>query len=160
MKVLLVIGIIGYGLWLISFAAWNAMRCRESRSWPKADIRISRVVVSSRQKFGAGETGPLPVYFPEVEYAYEVGGVSYRSSSIYIDPKGAESYSQTEAEQLAQLVAQKGQCLYDPRLPERSVLISGLSKGKRSHLWALGLGGGLLVIAGSGLLFFLVDWAV
>ncbi len=107
------------------------------------------------RRIDVSEDGMMPVYRPELEIEYEVGGTAYRRWAF-----DSTHMYQTDADACQQMLDQfeTGKtypCWYDPRNAFDVVVV----RGHRWYAWlALMLPASFLAIGGAGLVFTLLTW--
>lgn len=87
-------------------------------------------------------------YIPEISYKYEVDGVIYFGDVVSDDPMMTEFLDEQEVKMCMDNLLKKGLVYFDADNPERSVLILGLSKKRKSHITVLMFVGVLLFTIG------------
>lgn len=133
---------------------WRCVRRAEaSRSWPGVEARILSSRVEVKRESGLDEEygGRITYYYPEVEYEYDVQGVTYRSTKIlFVDV----NYSREEAHATVARYPAGGRAAayVDPANPRTAVLEPGL-EGKRGKYGIAGGVGAALTVAGVAMWF-------
>jgi hypothetical protein len=117
------LGLASVALWLTLSLGSDFYLCLKSLRWPTAHVTITSSDVST----GVSNMGRW--WQPELTYEYEVGGHSYRSTSIrYLMP----AFYHAEGARQIQAAYPKGaqvQAAIDPENPARSVLEPGIPDG-------------------------------
>lgn len=117
------VGLTGLTIWLSLSLAGSLYRCLESLRWPTLPV----TVVSSDVSTGVSNMGRW--WQPELTYEYQVGGQSYRSSSIrYLMPPFYHAEGAREVLG-AYPKGAKVQAAYNPSNPSQSVLEPGIPEG-------------------------------
>jgi hypothetical protein len=107
----------------------RAMRlARESVGWPTVEAQVIRSIVEEQVSTARSPSGVLETivsYFPEVEYEYDVEGITYTSSRILFV---RVNYPKEQAEAVVARYApgSKVTAYVDPRNPRLAVLEPGL----------------------------------
>src|SRR5437868_5552895 len=120
------VGLFGLGIvavWLTAGIGSGFYHCLASLHWPKVSARVT----SSQVNTGTSNIGSW--WAPAVEYQYEVGARSYRSSTIrYLMP---HFYQETPASDVTAPypAGSEVRAAYDPGNPSESVLEPGVPAG-------------------------------
>ncbi len=122
-------GLAAFSVWIIVSVSTHLYFSVVSAHWPKATARvISSGVYANRASVARS-------FSPAVEYEYEVGGATRRSSNIrYLMHTFYDVGSATEV-QLPYPAGRVVSAAYDPQNPNRSVLEPGIPPG----MWTQGL---------------------
>jgi hypothetical protein len=133
---------------------WRCLRKAEaSRSWPGVEARIlsSRVEVQRESGADDGYGGRITYYYPEVEYEYDVQGLTYRSTKILFVKV---NYRREEAQAVVARYPAGGRAVayFDPANPRMAVLEPGL-EGKKGKYAIAGGVGAAFTVAGAAVWF-------
>ncbi|HYP09457.1 MAG TPA: DUF3592 domain-containing protein [Bryobacteraceae bacterium] len=125
----------GAGVLLCGLAVRNAVLGSASQRWPEVRGRVLRSFVL------VGEFEGSETYTPQVEYAYTVQGVTYRSSVLQHGRTGSPNRASAERVIAPYPLGVEVRVYVDPRRPSNAVLIRGTAS---TNIW----------IAAAGLAFF------
>jgi hypothetical protein len=113
---------------LIVAVAWVAMRREQdaSLSWPEATGMVVAVDAAPAVGRGTGRRERFEAWQPQVVYDYEVRGRRYTGERLKLDPAHARM-SRSEVDDLLRFYrpGMPVRVRYDPKRPERAVLIPG-----------------------------------
>lgn len=148
----------GAGFALIGLAAvawtWRGIRkAQASAGWPRVEARIvsSRVAVEREGSTSSIEYGGrMTYYYPEIQYEYDVEGLTYRSSRILFVNVNY-SHEDARAAVARYPAGGKAAAFVDPANPRLAVLEPGLEGGKGKYARA-GLVGAVFTLAGAAIL--------
>lgn len=109
--------------------AWTAMRRAQDDSllrWPEASGMVVAVDAAPAVGRGTGRRERLEAWQPLVVYDYEVAGRRYTGERLKLDPAHARM-TRREVDELLRHYrpGMPVRVRYDPRRPERAVLIPG-----------------------------------
>jgi hypothetical protein len=141
--VYILIGMIVGAVILVFYAMSCIYKSSKTYQWTPVSLHMHKLQLSRRDEFGGGDTGPLTIYYPVIEYSYSVQGSSYTKSAIYFDKKSAYRSTETDARNLMDEISSCTECFFNPRNPDEVVVMRGLYKKRRSHFVALSVSGAL-----------------
>jgi hypothetical protein len=117
---------IAIGVVLIFLHRRNIKKAEESMSWKEATgtVNGSKVIQGNNVLMSNDDDGEsTPVFYPEISYTYQVGGLEYTSKRLAFT--GVKSHSKREnAEKAASLypVGKQLSVYYDPKNPKEAVV--------------------------------------
>ena len=102
----------------------QALEMGDSREWPTTEGVITASHITSNHKTSTekGWHGNRYQYEVQVQYAYEVDGISYSGNRLRIGPKNHSSEKNAQRELAEYPVGQRVRVYYNPKVPERSLL--------------------------------------
>ena len=102
----------------------QALEMGDSREWPTTEgvITESRITSSYKTSTEKGSRGNHYEYEVDVQYAYEVDGLSYSGNRLRIRPNKYSSEGNAQRELAEYPVGQRVRVYYNPKEPERSLL--------------------------------------
>lgn len=141
------------GLILITVGTYQLKYYREARRWRTSNLKDVEFELKESRKVDGNYVWDM--YIPQAKYEYEVSNEEYIGHTISKDKMHLQFLHKQEAKEfIARL--NKQPCAYvNPKDPEDAVLIKSISKKRKSHIAALILSGGLLIIS-SFILEFLI----
>lgn len=121
------LGLAALSAWISVSLSSNLYLSVLSQHWPRATARII-----SSGVYTSGSSGESS-WAPGVDYEYEVGGASHRSSNIRYLMRTFYDVESAAEVQAAYPVGRQVSVAYDPRNPNRSVLEPGVPPGMWSQ---------------------------
>ena len=117
---------------------------REASAWPTVTGRITSSMIETRTAY-SNKGARHRMYEPHVTYAYEVGGVEYRSDRLSLSQERDDTSREALEEELQPYsVGAPVTVHYDPVRPQRSALVLESA----NPIIYFGLGFGLLLLYG------------
>jgi hypothetical protein len=124
---LITLAMFAAGIFFILWGGYEIMAGYASKKWPSVEGKVTSSYVQ-KQVRSIKDSSKKPTYYPKVRYQYSVGGKSYTGDRIsFSGGEGGEKKSKAQAVVNRYPSGQKVIVYYDPKHPERAVLLMGFT---------------------------------
>jgi hypothetical protein len=124
---LITLAMFGASVFFILWGGYEIMAGYASKKWPSVEGKVTSSYVQ-KQVRSIKDSSKKPTYYPKVRYQYSVGGKTYTGDRIrFSGGEGGEKKSESQSVVDRYPSGQKVVVYYNPKHPERAVLLMGFT---------------------------------